>query len=187
MIVLREESLAVGRFAATPPKWLRSPETNPLFNENNLLDPLFWVRFPKRTHLQTGPANDLKYLKIRRIYRNSPSKTVGSFRRIVYRPPFLSSISSAVVVSRRRKPWRRRKHPREVGSMIHPPTIPIPQHPVEQKLSPNDIRAYPSRWSRRSRIMDRDGSFLVYLDSDARVALHSYRRGAWWSGNLCSF
>src|ERR1019366_2455320 len=68
IIELRKEFPKTAAFAVTPlvprsfsegGKWLCPPETNPLFVETALIDPLFWVRFPKRTHLQIGPANDL--------------------------------------------------------------------------------------------------------------------------------
>jgi hypothetical protein len=62
MIVLREESLAVGRFAATP-KWLRSPETDPLFNETDIIVPLKWVRFSRTNPFANAAANGVGFCK----------------------------------------------------------------------------------------------------------------------------
>jgi len=61
-----------------------SPKTTPLFNETTPKTPPWWVRFPKRTHLQTGPANDISICKLTRYTKICLPKTVGSFRRNTY-------------------------------------------------------------------------------------------------------
>src|ERR1017187_4796595 len=66
--------LARGAPTPNPWKWLRLPETNPLFDENDLITPSRRVRFPKRNHRKLSSIFSVTLIRIAGCVQNRAAK-----------------------------------------------------------------------------------------------------------------